>query len=344
MPTRTIEVPPEVSDQTLRTFLRLYQLETWMREMVYLELKAYYGIHWWAEVEGLKRANVPVYLAQKYQSRDSQHPHISTPENDPLWFISFDTLLKIIFHPKMWKRFSFYFTTKKILRSKFEEIAPVRNRVAHCRTLHVYDLRRLEQLMLDFDQNFWRFCTSYQDHYYFAGNLADNEVARNFENKSGITLHYTVRPSLKIRRLKPELGRGIIYNVMIASEQPFSRYFDYEAILKYTRRVHKYVLHIVLDSFQNSIRVTIPSTITPSTVIEIVEKFWYACRNYYSTRPLVPTSTRDVASAADIRRESEERYRPLQMIASKWPHYVIPPSHPYEFLDGSCPCSFFGIE
>jgi len=47
----SLELPLEVSEQTLHTFLRLYQLETWMREMVYLELKAYYGIYWWTEVE-----------------------------------------------------------------------------------------------------------------------------------------------------------------------------------------------------------------------------------------------------------------------------------------------------
>jgi hypothetical protein len=109
MRAHNVELPPEVSDKNLRTFLRLYRLETWIREMVYLELKAFYGVNWWPEVEGLKRANIPVNLAQKYRSKDSQHPHISVPENDPLWFILFDTLLKIIFHGKMWKRFVPYF-------------------------------------------------------------------------------------------------------------------------------------------------------------------------------------------------------------------------------------------
>jgi hypothetical protein len=346
MRTHTLELPPEVSDQTLHTFLRLYQLETWIREMVYLELKAYYGIDWWAEVEGLKRGNIRADLAEKYRSKDSQHPHISTPENDPLWFISFDSLLKIIFNEKMWKRFAPYFTTKTILRSKFEEIAPVRNRVAHCRSLHAYDLRRLEQLMLDFDQGFWRFCTSYQDHYVFAGKLSNNEVAQNYENNPDVTVYYTVRPSLKIaRRINPEIGRGVIYDVTIVSKHPLSRFLDYERILKSTRHVHKFVLHIILDSFQNSLRVTIPGTVTTTTVIEVIEKFWYACRNFYSISPLVPlTSKTDVTQVSDLFREHEDRQRPFQLIAAKWPHYVIPPSHPYVFLDGSCPCSFFGIE
>jgi len=343
MRTCQIELPPEVSDQTLRTFLRLYQLETWTREMVYLELKAYYGTDWWTEVEGLR--NVPVNLAQRYRSRDRQHPHISTPENDPLWFISLDTLLKIIFHDKMWKRFAPYFTTKKILRSKFEEIAPVRNRVAHCRPLHVYDLRRLEQLMLDFDQGFWRFCTSYQDEYAFVGKLSSNEVVKKYRDNPDVTVNYTVRPSLRTRRTKPELGRGLIYDVTIVSRHPLSRFFDYEPILKSTQHLHKYILHIILDSFQNSLRVTIPGIVPATTAIEVIEKFWFACRNYYSVVSLVPLFSKiENEEPRDVLREHEARLRPFQLIAAKWPHYVIPPSHPYAFLDRSCPCSFFGIE
>jgi hypothetical protein len=342
MRTIQIELPPEVSDQTLRTFLRLYQLETWIREMVYLELKAYYGIDWWTEVEVLKHPSIRVDLAERYRSSDRQHPHISTPENDPLWFVSFDTLLKIIFHAKMWERFAPYFTTKRIVRSKFEEIAPIRNRVAHCRSLHAYDLRRLEQLMLDFDQGFWRFCTAYQDHYVLPAN---NSVAENHKNPPDITVYYTARPSLKIRRIKPELGRGLIYDATIISKHPNARFMDYEPILKYTQRFHKYVLHIILDSFQNSLRVTIPGAVTPETVTEVIEKFSYACRNYYSVGPLVPLNPQaQNEKASDIVREHEGRQRPFQLIAAKWPHYVIPPSHPYAFLDGSCPCSFFGVE
>ena len=342
MPACTTDLPPEVSDQTLRAFLRLYQLETWIREMVYLELKAYYGTDWWAEVEGLRRPNVPVNLAEKYRSKDRQHSHISTPESDPLWFVSFDTLLKIIFHPKMWKRFEPYFTTKKILRSKFEEIAPVRNRVAHCRALHEYDLRRLEQLMLDFDQGFWRFCTSNQDYYVLPEK---NALAAKYKNHPDINVSYTVRPSLKARRIKPDLGRGLVYDATIVSKYPNARYLEYERILRYTQRFHKYVLHIVLDSFQNSVRVTIPGAVAEAIVIEVIEKFHYAALNCYSVVPLVPLKLEAVEETKrDYAREHEQRLRPFQAIAAKWPHYVIPPSHPYAFLDGSCKCSFFGVE
>lgn len=220
MRTRTIDLPLEVSHPTLRAFLRLYQLETWTREMVYMELKAYYGMDWWDEAEeALRRARFPVNLTSRYLAKDKQHPHISTPENDPLWFISFESLLKIIFDAKLWKLFDSYFTTKRLLRVRFEEILPIRNRIAHCRDLHAYDVDRLEQLMRDFDQGFWRFCTSYNSRYCFAGELSKNKVYQHFESArtENLDLHYSVRPLVVSRKPRPDLDRGSIYDVTITT-------------------------------------------------------------------------------------------------------------------------------
>jgi hypothetical protein len=340
-----VEVPPEVRDDTLRAFLRLYQLETWAREMVYLELRAYYGADWWAEVEAaLKRARFPVKLTDKYLAKDKRHAHLSTPENDPLWFISFDSLLKIIFDRKLWKHFKSYFTTKRLLRARVEELVPIRNRVAHCRPLHAYDVDRLEQFMRDFDQGFWKFCTSYSDRYGFAYKLSENGAFTRFKQAENLDLSYSVRPFVAKRKTKPELGPGLIYDVTITTRH-LGRYFDYETILRQTRSLHKYVLHIMLDSFQHSLRITFPSTLAPETVIDAIERFARAAHNFYNIAPLVPLAPDPNANVGerDVLKEHDERNRPFQQIASNWPHYVIPPSHPFTFLDRGCPCSFFGV-
>jgi len=344
---RKLDLPPEVSDDTFRAFLRLYQLETWTREMAYLELRAYYGADWWNEAESaLKRAKFPVNLTNKYVAKDKRHPHISTPENDPLWFISFDSLLKIIFDSKLWKLFESYFTTKRLLRMRFEEILPIRNRVAHCRALHAYDVDRLEQFMRDFDQGFWKFCTSYSDRCHFANDLSKNDVYSHFvtARTENVDLYYSARPYVRDRKPKAQLGPDFIYDITISTRH-LSRYFDYERILKYTRSVHKFVLHIMLDGFQHSLRITFPSTLTSETIIEATERFADVAHNTYTVAPLVGRSGEDEKEKSgekDYWREHEEHNRPFQQIASYWPHYVIPPSHPYTFLDRECPCSFFG--
>jgi hypothetical protein len=343
---RKFDLPPEVSDDTFKAFLRLYQLETWTREMVYLELKAYYGLNWWDEAQSaLRRARFNLNLTDRYVARDKRHPHISTPENDPLWFISFDSLLKIIFDSKLWKLFEGYFTTKRLLRVRFEEILPIRNRVAHCRALHAYDVDRLNQFLRDFDQGFWKFCTSYSDRYQFAKALEKNDVYRHFVARGleNLSLYYSVRPYVHGRKPRVQLGPDFVYDITVTTKYP-SRYLSFDRLLRYTRPFHKYVLHIMLDSSQLSLRVTFPGTLTSATIIEAAEEFADAALNAYSVLPLVRRSTdeKEETKEKDYSREYEENNRPFQEIASYWPHYVIPPSHPYTYLDGDCPCAFFG--
>ncbi len=344
-----IELPPEVTDDTLRAFLHLYQLETWTREMVYLELKSYYGMHWLSEAEAaLMRAKVNVRMASKSTARDKKYQHISTAETDPLWYMSFDSLLKIIYDTKMWKLFASYFTRKKVFRVRLEEILPVRNRIAHCRGLHAYDLDRLIQFLRDFDQGFWTFCASYGDEYAFVDKLANNAVFAHFKTtrEADLHIHYSARPYVGNRGPKMQLGPGFNYDVTILTRHQ-GRYFQYDQILKATRSWHKYVLHIMLDAFQNSLRVTFPGMLDARTVIEAVERFGRVAHNSYSVVPLVPLTRkaegdRDDSKSVDLFAETAERNRPFQVIAAGWPHYVVPPSHPFTFIDSSCPCSFFG--
>jgi hypothetical protein len=181
--------------------------------VVYMKLKAFYGMDWWDEAEkALNRARVPVELTTRYLAKDKQHPHISTPENDPLWFISFESLLKIIFDARLWKLFEVYFTTKKLLRVRFEEILPIRNRVAHCRNVHAYDVSRLEQLTRDLDQGFWHFCKSDNSRYCFAGELSKNKVYDHFKSArtENLGVYYSVRPFAAARKPRPQLDRDFI--------------------------------------------------------------------------------------------------------------------------------------
>lgn len=118
---------------------------------------------------------------------------------------------------------------------------------------------------------------------------------------------------------------------------------DYRSILKATRRWHRDVVHIILDSFQRTLRVTFPTALDPNRIIEAAEEFHSACRNHTTIR-----SYRDEAISAlpPEHRETDEYEagnRPFRMIAAEWPHYVLPPGNPLTFLDPGCPCSFFSV-
>lgn len=78
------ELPPkrrahdvdELPERTLHTYARLWQLETWLRRMVYVELKAKLGNNWQSVVR-VDRSNGPL-------KADKALVHMPTPEEDPL--------------------------------------------------------------------------------------------------------------------------------------------------------------------------------------------------------------------------------------------------------------------
>src|SRR5215510_1982757 len=181
-----LELPDEVAPESVIGYSRLFQLENWFRELVYLETKAHFGREWWVRAEeALARSGSPGIPAGKSLSRDKKHSHMATPEDDPLWFLSFDSLLKIVWDDALWPLFECYLTTKELLEAKFTEISPIRNRVSHNRALHEDDLDRLRRVLRDLDQGFWRFCTSFNGTYPFVGSLDSDPVYARFRERMG---------------------------------------------------------------------------------------------------------------------------------------------------------------
>jgi len=68
-----IELPREVSPQSVVGYARLFQLENWLRELVYLETKARFGKDWWTECqEARSRSGSPGIPAEKSLSGDAR--------------------------------------------------------------------------------------------------------------------------------------------------------------------------------------------------------------------------------------------------------------------------------
>lgn len=142
---------PELPERILATYARLWQLETWLRRLVYVELRAADGDSWGARFAS----------AEKAKEADKHLTHMPTPEDDPLSFAQLSDLKKII--STEWKLFAPFLPPQSIWEGKLEEVSQVRHRVAHFRMGHHDDLQRVIQLLRDLDQGFWRFCTSYND-------------------------------------------------------------------------------------------------------------------------------------------------------------------------------------
>lgn len=336
-----LKLPTEVAEDNVRAFVRLHQLEIWLREMVYLELRAYYGDQWWSKAEAaLKRCRSVGIPPDKSLKADRKHPHMSTPETDPLWFLSFESLLKVLFDPTLWRLFRPYLTTKRLLRAKFEEIQPVRNRIAHCRSLHTDDLPRLERVMGDLDDGFGKFWASYNSWCEFDGQLRKDKVFSYVSVDRGARLELDATYSLRAlarnnkRSQLPSRGRlnRISFCVPLEARGPF----DVSAVLYATTGLHRHVVYIILED-EHLLHLVLPAVLPFDVIAETIDGFFDACCEYRRGPMPVGTTLKD-----DLRNDRQEEER-LRRLASKWPHYVIPPTSALASENRGYSGSFFGL-
>lgn len=325
---------PELPQRVLDTYSRLWQFETWLRRMVYLELRALAGDDWVSRlpnVEGHKRA-------------DKRLTHMQGPENDNLSYVQFKGLARLV--SENWQLFEVFLPPKSIWEAKLEEIAQVRHRVAHFRSGHQDDLPRVTQLLRDIDQGFWKFCTSYnaprpvlpqsddpiEDTFLHLDLfpwtlLEDGKWVRSWVKHPGdstsMSIEVLCRPWAKWSL--PVVGReGFLYNVEIYARRGSK--LDYKRFLEYTLHLHKHMVHLCLDDYSEKVRLTLPAVLGVPCLIEIVEKvFGMASFCMYG---------------GFFRSRKDQA---VQELADTWPEYVLGPNNPLTFLTPEMDCSFFRV-
>jgi Swt1-like HEPN len=331
-PSRTLV--PELSQRTLDTYARLWQLETWLRRLVYIELRAFVGDGW-----ALK-----VTRAQKPKENDKRLTHMPTPEENLLSYAQLSELSSII--SENWRLFEPFLPPQNIWEAKLEEVRQVRHRVAHFRSGHADDLQRVIQLLRDIDQGFWRFCTSFND----SGPVlpqSDDPIESQFlhldpfpwsrvgENKwarigsadplarIGVSVEVVCRPWVKWE--PPIIGKqGFFYCVRVHARQ--NRVFDYKRFLEQTRNVHRHIVYICLEEHFDAFEITLPAVLGESKIIQIIRQVLDDALSCCLTASVFGQGPANTA----------------QSLADIWPEYVLGPENPLTFLGPDMPCSFFG--
>ena len=100
----------DVPEQSLRTYARLWQFETWLRRMVYVELRALSGDHW--------AQSIPV--DPRPFNADKRLSHMPTREFNSLSYSQLSQLLGVI--EKHWDCFQAYFPPQDLWKAKIAEI------------------------------------------------------------------------------------------------------------------------------------------------------------------------------------------------------------------------------
>ncbi len=328
-----LEKISDIDERSIILYARLWQFEKWLREMVYIELKAKKGRSWFnfKKTEGTYEA-------------DKALTHIPAANDNPLSFTTFPELIKLI--NNNWGLFSEYLPPKPIWEVKLEEIVLIRNRVAHFRNGHGDDIDRLLQLMKDVDNGFWKFCTDYNDLHpilpperdavakkyanldpFSFKEIDSNEWARFGSAPQG--LKYIVSINSSRRRWAEKSVEitgtpGYIYNVNITLRDNWK--FKYSELLTATNKFKADVIHVCLDAFSDTFRVTIPAVIGADKVCGIVDS-------------LINITENSITVHHPINSDIDT----VQKLSEEWPEYVIGPKNPLTYLGPDMPCSFFNV-
>ena len=339
-----IDAVSRVPEERLSTYARLWHFETWLRTMIYVEFRACYGDSWTSHLE--RSTTNP-------HDRDKRLTHMPTRETLPTSYMQLADLLKTI--SCKWCLFDTYLPPQSIWDAKMIEIEQIRHRVAHFRLGHQHDANRVEQLLRDVDEGFWRFCTSYNLEAPVLPPYKDpvtksllhldpfpwNETESGHWARSGIAdpdllvsvqVNVLRRPWLKAPSAESVAGTaGYLYDATLYARN--QRKFNYSRFLKATECVHKRLCHICIDSSADTLRITVPAILGATAVTDILAVVVEAAEN-----ALAPRAARDeeVAYADHLTQ--------VESFADGYPEYVLGPANPLTFLDPEMPCSFFSVD
>nr|HEX4316263.1 hypothetical protein [Kofleriaceae bacterium] len=326
------------SKSSVQLFSLLWQLEAWMREMVYVEFRARYAT-WQNEITNTIRDWPP-----RSQNPDKRLTHMRTPHERGISYLSLGQLLSIVQSETYSMLFTQYLPPPDIFGPRMSEISQIRHRIAHFRDPHDTDVDRTSLLLKDLDQGFWRFATAYQTRKIRFGDNSSDSINDYFndthdrrwvvemrtldgdwryagerrEPRLNFDLSYSTRPWFTYNAQALIGHAGLVYHARLRSRLNVS----VDEVLRRTQDVHANCIHIRLE--HNSIEIMVPSVIGHDLVVSTLDSFL--------NRSIECMSSSDVLDT-----------QKLDQIAAKWPEYVLGPSNPLGALETSMQGPIFAL-
>lgn len=130
-------VPPEAS----ALHARWWQLESWLRDLVHLELRARDGQAW---------SGALATKAHRREQQDQKNAYMASPDAQAtLAYMDVFDLCTVI--DDNWNLFERMLIDQERWHGRLGELREIRNRIAHCRRPHDDDLARVEQTLRDLE-------------------------------------------------------------------------------------------------------------------------------------------------------------------------------------------------
>ncbi|EGD44000.1 hypothetical protein NBCG_01588 [Nocardioidaceae bacterium Broad-1] len=139
-----------VPARSLALYARWWQLETWLRELVHVELEAKHGEGW---LKVVARAN-------GRQAQDAVFAHMESADSrNPLAYLDYSQLLEII--AAEWDLFEPTLIRRSSWEGRQDDLKRIRHRIGHVRKAHSDDLERIEQVLRDLERGAFIAAASY---------------------------------------------------------------------------------------------------------------------------------------------------------------------------------------
>lgn len=130
-----------VPEAAVASYARWWQIETYLREIVYTELRARYGSDWTEHLN----PGVP-----NRAERDRINSYMASADaEDVLAYADASVLFELI--EGQWELFGEMLPPEQRWSGMIDTMLAVRHRIAHCRRPHRDDLSRLEQWLRDLE-------------------------------------------------------------------------------------------------------------------------------------------------------------------------------------------------
>lgn len=145
---------------------RWWQLETWLRSLAYVELRAKFGADWTQQIPS---------KALSYARTEARLAYMPSPDAELLLaYLDIFHLFDII--QAQWTIFEPSLLDKEVWLGRTKELRQIRHRIAHCRRPHSDDLSRIEQCMRDLEQGAFKALTYFNAQTSPSRNLHDPVV------------------------------------------------------------------------------------------------------------------------------------------------------------------------
>lgn len=304
-------VPPSA----IRLFRMSWQLETWLRLIVYVEFRAAV-CNWEVYIESF-------FNPKRLKSDKSLH-HMATPHGSKLLYLTLNDLWKLVSANENWNFFEHYFPPKDNLIPRIEEILAIRNRVAHSREPHENDVARMRLFLRDLESGFRNFCARYSNT---EPVVREDGVAERLQEEWPRIGHctelfvpavgwlyapepFTTSPKLggKLERLthpsREGSNLGLIYRLTVLGVKGWQ--LDIRKYVETSQHLSDKIIHWMVPE-EDIALVTIPAVLGEETVYEIVHDLLHIALN--------SVVLGDVPS---YRRWTKKK---------QWPEHVLLPNH-----------------